>query len=280
MTNYDVTIKLRHVIEILKGLESVTLAFSGGVDSSLLAAIAKEALNKNRILLVTAKLDVMHECELLEAKRFAEELSLKHRIIDIDAFSIKYFKDNTPDRCYYCKKAIFEKIRKIAYEENGNYIVVDGTNSDDTFDYRPGRKALNELGIISPLKLAGITKEEIRILANRYNISAAEKPANSCLATRIQFEETITKRKLNRIQNAETKILDLGFSQVRVRSHGNLARLEFIESEIEKAWDKKNILNQICIKAGFNYAAIDCVGYLTGSMNKGLSDRYIEKYKI
>ncbi len=256
---------------IIKQYKSPVIAFSGGVDSTFLARVTGDILGE-KVLLVTTNSSIYPLSELEEAKRLAKLLKLKHRILSTDETDIPGFSDNPPDRCYYCKRELFTILKRIADEEKCD-VVFDGSNSDDLNDYRPGRKALIELGIISPLCDAGLTKAEIRELSDQLGLPTADKPSFACLASRFAYGEKITKENLDRVEKAESALRSLGFSQFRVRSHGDIARVELAIKEMEKGWIKREYIKQACLKAGFVYAAIDLEGYRTGSMNETIKKR-------
>jgi uncharacterized protein len=261
-------------LEILKDrlhkYKSAVIAFSGGVDSTFLARIAKDVYGE-KLLLVTATSSTYPFYELDEAKSLAKLLGINHKIIVSEEIDIPGYSDNPPDRCYYCKSELFGKIKYIASEE-GYEIVLDGSNSDDLKDFRPGMKAKQELGVISPLADSGFTKDDIRRYSTELNLPTATKQSYACLASRFPYGEKITKPKLDRLAIAEFEVRKLGFTQFRIRSHENLARFEFIPAEMDKAWGIKDTLIEICKKSGFNYVTIDLKGYRTGAMNEVLSD--------
>jgi pyridinium-3,5-biscarboxylic acid mononucleotide sulfurtransferase len=260
--------KIECLTGIIKTYKSALVAYSGGVDSVFLARVAGEAL-KGNILLVTATSSTYPAAELDDSKRIAAMLELPQRIIESEELDIPGFSENSPLRCYFCKKTLFSHIRGIA-EREGFSVVFDGANADDRNDYRPGARAAKELGIRSPLAEAGLTKNEIRECSRELGLPTAEKPSLACLASRFPYGEPITKKKLNRVDEAEKALRDLGFTQLRVRSHGDLARIELVESEIESGWKRRAALQSACINAGFIHVAIDTRGYRTGAMNEGL----------
>lgn len=260
--------KLSDLKAFIGRYDAATIAFSGGVDSSFLAKVAGEVL-KDKVLLVTANSSTYPFYELEAAKKLAGQMGLSHKIIVSEETEIPGFSNNPPDRCYYCKSELFEKILSIAAKENPG-VVFDGSNADDLNDYRPGMKALKEKGIVSPLEKAGMTKDDIRYYSRQYGLETADKPAYACLASRFPYGEQITSEKLDRVSKAELSIRNFGFTQFRVRSHDNLVRLEFIPEEMEQAWTKRKELNRICRNAGFSYIAIDVSGYRVGAMNETL----------
>lgn len=262
--------KLISLTDTLKKYKSAVIAFSGGVDSTFLARIAKDVYGEN-LLLITATSSTYPFYELEEAKSLAVLLGIKHRIIVSEEIDIPGYSENPPDRCYYCKSELFGKIKFIATAE-GFDAVFDGSNADDLRDFRPGMKAKQEKGVISPLAESGFTKSDIRHFSAEFNLPTATKQSYACLASRFPYGEKITKPKLDRLATAEFAVRNLGFSQFRIRSHENLARFEFIPDEMDKAWRLKDKLTEICQKSGFTFVTIDLKGYRTGSMNEVLSE--------
>jgi pyridinium-3,5-biscarboxylic acid mononucleotide sulfurtransferase len=260
--------KIIRLNSILRKYKSAVIAFSGGVDSTLLARISKDIYGE-KLLLITATSSTYPFYELDEAKSLAKLLVIPHRTIVSEEIDIPGYSDNPPDRCYYCKSELFGKIKYIADSE-GFEIVFDGSNANDLKDFRPGMKAKQEKGAISPLAEAGFTKDEIRTLSAKYNLPTANKQSYACLASRFPYGEKITKLKLDRLAGAEYEFRNLGFTQFRIRSHENLARCEFIPSEMDKAWSLKEKLTEICKRSGFSYTTIDLIGYRTGAMNEVL----------
>ena len=262
--------KLNNLKENLSKYKNAVIAFSGGVDSTFLARVAKDVFGEN-LLLITATSSTIPFYELEEAKALAIAMDIKHRIIISEEINIPGYVSNPPDRCYYCKSELFGKIRYISDKE-GFDAVFDGSNAEDMKDYRPGLKAKNEKGVISPLAEAGFTKEDIRKYSAEYQLPTTNKQSYACLASRIPYGETITVEKLDRLARAEYDLRELGFSQFRIRSHENLARLEFIPAEMDRAWILKEKINELCKKSGFSYITIDLTGYRSGSMNEVLSE--------
>lgn len=262
--------KITNLIDLLRQHKSAVIAFSGGVNSTFLARIARDAYGDN-LLLITATSSTYPYYELDEARSLAELLGIKHRIIVSEEIEIPGYADNPPDRCYYCKSELFGKIKFIA-EQEGYEAVFDGSNADDLKDYRPGMRAKQEKGIISPLAETGFTKNDIRHFSALMNLPTATKQSYACLASRFPYGEKITIEKLDRVGAAEFEIRKMEFTQFRIRSHENLARLEFIPSEMDKAWNNRDHLSLICKRSGFSYTTIDLTGYRTGSMNEVLPE--------
>lgn len=264
--------KLAKLKKILSRMESVLVAFSGGVDSTFLLKVACEVL-KDKVVAATANSEIYPISELEEAKKRAQEFGVKHIIIHTDQLSQEEFIRNTPRRCYFCKKELFSKLKKIAKEENLNCII-DASNYDDIADFRPGREAGKELGIRSPLEEAKLTKEDIRSLSHRMRLPTWNKPSLACLATRIPYRTRISKEKLKRIGEGEKFLKELGMRQVRLRDHGDIARIEIAKEEMI-LFLKENLLKQITDrlkKLGYTYITLDIEGYRTGSMNEILKD--------
>jgi len=269
--------KLENLKARLNVYKSAVIAFSGGVDSTFLARIAKDVYGDN-LLLITATSSTYPFYELEEAKSLAILLGIRHKIIVSEEIDIPGYADNPPDRCYYCKSELFGKIKYIASKE-GYEVIYDGSNADDLKDFRPGMKAKQEKGVISPLAESGFTKNDIRHFSAELNLPTATKQSYACLASRFPYGEKITKVKLDRLGMAEFEVRKLGFTQFRIRSHDNLARLEFIPAEMDKAWNIKSELADICKKSGFSYITIDLTGYRTGSMNEVLSESDKQGYE-
>lgn len=258
--------KLDHLERILSGIESAVVAFSGGVDSSLLLAVAVRVLGE-RALAVTATSETYPERELLEARSLARQLGARHREVVSEELEIPGFKDNPRNRCYYCKKELFVKLREIANQE-GLAHVLDGTNLDDRSDHRPGRQAAEELCVRSPLEEAEFTKDDVRQLSRFLSLSGWDKPAFACLSSRFPYGTSITPERVRQVGQAEDALRDLGFRTLRVRYHDTVARLELGPEEYELATGLlKKEVSQKVKEAGFTYVAVDIDGYRTGSMN-------------
>ena len=259
--------KLNILINDLKQMKKVAIAYSGGADSNFLLKVAKDTLGDNVIAITISAM--MHSSrEIEEAVAYAKEYGVNHILCNIENLDLPDFIENGPLRCYHCKKFVFSKIKEIASEHNIKYIL-DGTNLSDLDDYRPGLKALEELNIVSPLKNAKLTKEEIRILSKELNVSTYKKPSFSCLATRIPLGDNITKEKLRMIEERENFLQDNNFTQYRVRVHDNIARIEVDKKEICKFYNDE-MINKVNLKfkeIGFKYVTLDLNGYKMGSMN-------------
>lgn len=264
----DINNKLELLKEIIIQKGKLAVAFSGGVDSTFLLKVAHDLL-KDNVIAVTARSSTYPEREFREAVNFTKALGIKHITIVSEELDIEGFSDNPANRCYFCKKELFTKIQHLA-AENGIKVIAEGTNMDDLSDYRPGMAAVKELSIISPLREAGLTKNDIRSLSKEMGLSTWDKPAFACLASRFPYGNKITGKKLEMVDRAEQFLLDLGFKQVRVRHHGDVARIEVSLHERSKFFNE-GLLDSIYNKfkeIGFTYTAFDLKGYRTGSMNE------------
>jgi uncharacterized protein len=263
--------KYEELKDYLRSLESVAVAYSSGVDSTFLLYAAKEALG-DKAMAVTASSCSFPVRELDEAKVFCKQQGIKHVVVQSEELKIEGFSHNPKNRCYLCKHELFEKIRAIA-TENGMKEVAEGSNLDDNGDYRPGLQAVAELGIKSPLREVGFSKEQIRILSRYLGLPTWGKQSFACLASRFPYGEEITEEKLLMVDRAEQYLLDLGFHQLRVRIHGNIARIELEQAEFDRFMEKE-IRQQVYDRLkeiGFTYVTLDLLGYRTGSMNETLS---------
>ncbi|MGR3219816.1 MAG: ATP-dependent sacrificial sulfur transferase LarE [Candidatus Anammoxibacter sp.] len=268
MTNIEK--KLEDVKALVKDLESVVVAYSGGVDSALLAKICCDVLGE-RAVAVTAVSETYPKFELEDAKKVAKEIGIKHRIIETKELSIKGFAKNPVNRCYYCKTELFSKLKEVAKEINFKNIA-DGSNIDDVGDFRPGLIAAKELGSRSPLKECGLTKTDVRAVSKLLGLSTWDKPAFACISSRIPYGQDITVDKLEMVIKAEGFLRDLGFSNLRVRHHDTIARIEVPSDEIKKLTNKSMRLKIVkeFKKIGFTYITIDLEGLRSGSMNEVL----------
>lgn len=264
--------KFEGLLKNLQALKGVVVAFSGGVDSSLVAAAAKKALG-DRVLAVTADSSTLPPGELEEARKVAEALGVRHRVVEVDELNDPRFAANPPNRCYYCKKQLLEVLKKIAWEEDLE-AVVDGTNAEDLQGHRPGALALQEEGVRSPLAEAGITKKEVYLLAEMLRLPTAGKQSMACLSSRFPYGERITAEGLRRVAEAEVFIKKtLGVRQLRVRDHHGIARIEVGREERRLFFDEA-LMDRVAEglkKLGYCYVALDLAGYRTGSMDEALS---------
>ncbi|MBE0068456.1 ATP-dependent sacrificial sulfur transferase LarE [Thermoanaerobacterium thermosaccharolyticum] len=264
--------KYENLKKYIKELGSAVIAFSGGVDSTFLAKVCKDVLN-DRCLAVTATSSTYPEREFKEALELAKEIGIRHKIIKSEELEIEGFSKNPIDRCYYCKSELFSKLKKVADDEGMEY-VLDGTNADDTGDFRPGRRAAKELGVKSPLLECGFTKDDIREMSKRLGLPTWNKPAYACLSSRFPYGQEITSEKLSMVEKSEEYLLNLGFVGFRVRHHGDIARIELNPDQINMMMDE-NIRKKVVSKLkeiGFKYVSLDLEGYRTGSMNEAISE--------
>lgn len=269
----ELNLKREKLIDYIKNLGSVVIGFSGGVDSSFLLAAAHETVGEN-VIAVTGADPSVPERELKEARDFCAERGIRHVICKTDPLKEEGYRQNSPDRCYFCKHGIFEELKKTAEEYHMEYIA-EGSNLDDVGDYRPGMRAARELSVKSPLLEVGLHKSEIRLLSRAMGLPTWSKPAYACLASRFVYGEEITEEKLHRIDRAEQFLIERGFFEERVRIHGNMARIEVPPSDIPRlASDKiRNEVYEEFRKLGFSFVTIDMRGYRMGSMNTTLSSQ-------
>ena len=265
--------KLADLERIIKGYGRVTVAFSGGVDSTFLLLFASRVLG-NALTAITAAGSNFAADETDYAKELCQREGIRHLVVDLGGEFLAEFSHNPPDRCYICKKAIFTRLKNRARALDPDAVMADGTNLDDTRDYRPGRRALEELGIANPLKEAGLTKAEVRRGLKDLGCDIWDKPAFACLASRIPYGQTITQEKLNAVYLAETALKELGFSQVRVRHHGSLAKIEVLPEDRVRFFDLEFMdrVNALARDAGFLFAALDLGGYKMGSLNQEVQE--------
>ena len=268
--------KLKALQKWFEGKPGVLVAFSGGVDSSLVAAVAHYVLG-DKAVAVTAESATLAPWELGEARRVAEKLGVRHRVITVNELANPGFASNPPNRCYMCKKELIVELKRVA-AELGLGTIVDGTNADDLKVHRPGALALREEGVHSPLAEVGVTKDEVRKLAKHLGLPTAEKPSMACLASRFPYGQRITAESLRRVAEAEAFIQSLtGVRQLRVRDHNGIARIEVDPSERRLFFDEER-MDRVAerLKAlGFRYITIDLQGYRSGSLDEVLPEKLV-----
>lgn len=264
--------KLEELEEMIVPYGSALVAFSGGVDSSLALAVAARALPKHRVLAVTSNNETYLPSELDLAREFAESLGVEHLIVNTRELDNPNYASNPTNRCYFCKSTLYSDLVKLA-EVEGYACVVDGANKDDEGDYRPGRKAAKELGVVSVLSRARMTKEEVRQMAKHLDLPTWDKPALACLSSRFPYGQEITPEKLSQVARAEEFLRRQGFRQVRVRHHGEIARLEVGPEELERAFGMREEISAELLDAGFLYVTLDLAGYKSGSLNAALKKK-------
>ncbi len=259
--------KLTDLINILKNIQSAVLAYSGGVDSTFLLKVLQ--ISGIRVLAVTAVSEKTPRNDLLTAKRVAAELRVEHRIIKTDELSMEEFVSNTPERCFFCKNELFKKLSDIASSE-GYMFLLDGSNIDDTLDYRPGMRAAKRYNVRSPLIEADLSKKDIRELSRQLGLPTWDKPSSPCLSSRFPYSQRITKEALRRVEKAEEFLRGIGFHEVRVRDHENVARIEVDEEGINLvlAPESRRLIAEKLRSLGYRFVSLDLDGYRMGSMNR------------
>ncbi|NYT15132.1 MAG: ATP-dependent sacrificial sulfur transferase LarE [Methanomassiliicoccales archaeon] len=256
--------KLGHLRNTLSSMDNLAVAFSGGIDSSLILRVASD-LPEIRVMALMAVSELVSQHESSEAERIAESLEVPFRKVSVQVMENDAFVENSKERCYLCKRMIFERLLEAAREENLD-ILVDGTNLDDLGEDRPGLRALEELGVRSPLAEIRISKTDVREMARRLNMENVERPENTCLATRIPRGQMITLEKLQRIDDAESFLRSLGVQQLRVRDHEDLARIEVLPDQFEIILNNANAIAIRFRELGFRFITLDLEGFRSGSL--------------
>jgi len=272
MVSDELAQKLERLREAFRGYGSALVAYSGGVDSTFLLKVGVETLGHDKVLGVTARSESLTDRAFEIACEIARRLDLPQVIIEYSELSIGGYADNPINRCYYCKSELFHRMKEVA-EKHGLAVVVEGSNADDVGDFRPGMRASAELGMKSPLKELGFTKNEIRTLGREMGLPNWDRPSEACLASRFPYGERITEEKLRQVGEAENYIRSLGARQVRVRHHGKVARIEVLPDDMPRLFDPaaRQALVEHFKKIGFHYVTLDLQGYRTGSMNEPLT---------
>lgn len=261
--------KYEKLVSILQDMGNVVVAFSGGVDSTFLLKVALDVLGPDNVLAVTADSETYPTSELEAAKTLAAEIGAPHQVIATSELSIPGYAENTQNRCYFCKSSLFEHLIPIM-DDHGFENVVFGLIADDMSEHRPGVRAARERGVRGPLQEANLFKDEIRELSKRKDLSTWNKPSFACLSSRIAYGERITAEKLTKVDKSEAFIKALGIRQVRVRTHGDIARIEVEAQDMARILEEHEEINKALKKFGYNYISLDLEGYKSGSMNKVL----------
>ncbi|MFA5873536.1 MAG: ATP-dependent sacrificial sulfur transferase LarE [Anaerolineales bacterium] len=267
-------IKYEKLKEILTNIGSLVVAYSGGTDSTLLLKVAHEVLG-NKVVAITAVSASLPAADCAEAEQIARQIGVKHILVESEETSNPEYLANTPNRCFFCKKETYGKLTAYA-EQNGFQTIVDGTNADDIGDYRPGRQAARDYNVRSPLLEAGFTKAEIRQLAKELGLTNWDKPAAACLASRIPYGTTITLEALSQVERAEALLHGLGLRQLRVRHHGQVARIEAEPGDFTHLLEHRTEIVATLKTIGYAYVTLDLAGFRSGSMNDVIQKQRVD----
>ena len=276
--NEKILEKYQSLKSVINNYESAVVAFSGGIDSSLVAYVAGEVLGNNA-LAVTSGSASLKRSDLHLAETLGKDWDLSHEIIVTDELSKADYRRNPVDRCFHCKTSLYTSLDTIC-KERGIEVIFNGTNLDDLGDHRPGLVAADNYQVCSPLVEAGFRKADVRLLANELGLKNADKPQSACLSSRFPYGTSIDEQLLAQVEQAETVLESLGFTQFRVRHHGDLARIEVIETELKKAMDHRSQINKALSDLGYRYVTLDMTGFRSGSLNEGLQKEQIQVVNI
>ena len=276
--NEQILEKYQSLKSVINNYESAVVAFSGGIDSSLVAYVAGEVLGNNA-LAVTSGSASLKRSDLHLAETLGKDWDLSHEIIVTDELSKADYRRNPVDRCFHCKTSLYTSLDTIC-KERGIEVIFNGTNLDDLGDHRPGLVAADNYQVCSPLVEAGFRKADVRLLANELGLKNADKPQSACLSSRFPYGTSIDEQLLAQVEQAETVLESLGFTQFRVRHHGDLARIEVIETELKKAMDHRSQINKALSDLGYRYVTLDMTGFRSGSLNEGLQKEQIQVVNI
>lgn len=278
LADLELASKHDRLIELLRGMGRVVVAYSGGVDSAVVAKGAFEALGEGAVA-VTAVSDSLAEGELEAAIELAKKIGIRHQVIRTDEFANPQYARNNPDRCYFCKSELYDRLSKLVDQHIGE-LIVSGANADDSGDHRPGLRAAGERGVRHPLQECGLTKADVRALARSWDLPAWDKPASPCLSSRVAYGEEVTPERVRMIDAAERKLRDLGLRVVRVRYHkGDLARIEVPVEELAKlaSIEVREGIVSAFRSAGFQYVTLDLEGFRSGSLNAVIPIQSLER---
>ncbi len=276
--NEQILEKYQSLKSVINNYESAVVAFSVGIDSSLVAYVAGEVLGNNA-LAVTSGSASLKRSDLHLAETLGKDWDLSHEIIVTDELSKADYRRNPVDRCFHCKTSLYTSLDTIC-KERGIEVIFNGTNLDDLGDHRPGLVAADNYQVCSPLVEAGFHKADVRLLANELGLKNADKPQSACLSSRFPYGTSIDEQLLAQVEQAETVLESLGFTQFRVRHHGDLARIEVIETELKKAMDHRSQINKALSDLGYRYVTLDMTGFRSGSLNEGLRKEQIQVVNI